>query len=58
MAYESLMVFTGNANPLLAHSVVRRLTITLELETESQISAGANLIVLHEYVSLYPCIAF
>ena len=25
MAYESLMVFTGNANPLLAHAVVRRL---------------------------------
>lgn len=29
MAYESLMVFTGNANPLLAHSVVRRLNIPL-----------------------------
>ena len=27
MAYESLMVFTGNANPLLAHGVVRRLNI-------------------------------
>src|SRR5260370_2539754 len=29
MAYESLMVFTGNANPLLAHAVVRRLNIPL-----------------------------
>ena len=29
MAYESLMVFTGSANPLLAHAVVRRLNIPL-----------------------------
>ena len=29
MAYDSLMVFTGNANPKLAADVVRRLNISL-----------------------------
>ncbi|MCX7178595.1 MAG: ribose-phosphate pyrophosphokinase, partial [Proteobacteria bacterium] len=29
MAYDSLMVFTGNANPKLAAEVVKRLSISL-----------------------------
>ena len=29
MAYDSLMVFTGNANPALAADVVKRLNISL-----------------------------
>jgi hypothetical protein len=29
MAYDSLMVFTGNANPKLAADVVKRLNISL-----------------------------
>jgi ribose-phosphate pyrophosphokinase len=40
MAYESLMVFTGNANPLLAHAVVRRLNIPLGHATVSKFSDG------------------
>src|SRR3979490_2340338 len=40
MAYESLMVFTGNANPLLAHAVVRRLNIPLGHATVGKFSDG------------------
>ncbi len=40
MAYESLMVFTGNANPLLAHAVVRRLNIPLGHATVAKFSDG------------------
>ena len=40
MAYESLMVFTGNANPLLAHAVVRRLNIPLGHAIVSKFSDG------------------
>ena len=39
MAYESLMVFTGNANPLLAHAVVRRLNIPLGCKFQKYASA-------------------
>src|SRR5207247_2404544 len=40
MAYESLMVFTGNANPLLAHAVVRRLNIPLGHATVGKFADG------------------
>ena len=40
MAYESLMVFTGNANPLLAHAVVRRLNIPLGHANVAKFSDG------------------
>ncbi len=40
MAYESLMVFTGNANPLLAHGVVRRLNIPIGHATVTKFSDG------------------
>src|SRR3954471_21994560 len=40
MAYESLMAFTGSANPLLAHAVVRRLNIPLGHATCAKFSDG------------------
>ena len=50
MAYESLMVFTGNANPLLAHSVVRRLNIPLGQASVSKFSDGEIMVELLENV--------
>ena len=40
MAYENLMVFTGNANPLLAHNVVKRLNIPIGHAQVSKFSDG------------------
>jgi ribose-phosphate pyrophosphokinase len=40
MAYDSLMVFTGNANPRLAADVVRRLNISLGRATVGRFSDG------------------
>jgi ribose-phosphate pyrophosphokinase len=55
MAYESLMVFTGNANPLLAHSVVRRLNIPLGQASVSKFSDGEIMIELLENVRGKDC---
>lgn len=55
MAYESLMVFTGNANPLLAHSVVRRLNIPIGHATVSKFSDGEILVELLENVRGKDC---
>jgi len=55
MAYESLMVFTGNANPLLAHSVVRRLNIPLGAASVSKFSDGEIMVELLENVRGKDC---
>src|SRR5260370_14556560 len=55
MAYESLMVFTGNASPLLAHAVVRRLNIPLGHATVGKFSDGEIMVELLEYVRGKDC---
>jgi ribose-phosphate pyrophosphokinase len=50
MAYENLMVFTGNANPLLAHNVVKRLNIPLGHAAVSKFSDGEILVEVLENV--------
>jgi len=50
MAYGSLMVFTGNANPKLAEDVVRRLGISLGKATVGRFSDGEVLVEVHENV--------
>jgi ribose-phosphate pyrophosphokinase len=50
MAYENLMVFTGNANPLLAHSVVKRLNIPLGHATVGKFSDGEIMVEILENV--------
>jgi len=50
MAYSSLMVFTGNANPKLAADVVRRLGISLGNATVGRFSDGEVMVELHENV--------
>ncbi|MEP7072579.1 MAG: ribose-phosphate pyrophosphokinase-like domain-containing protein, partial [Nitrosospira sp.] len=40
MAYDSLMVFTGNANPKLAKDVVRHLNIHVGRATVDRFSDG------------------
>jgi len=55
MAYESLMVFTGNANPLLAHAVVRRLNIPLGQASVSKFSDGEVMVELLENVRGKDC---
>lgn len=40
MAYENLMVFSGTANPLLAHNVVKRLNIPIGHATVGRFSDG------------------
>lgn len=40
MAYENLMVFSGSANPLLAHNVVKRLNIPIGHATVARFSDG------------------
>src|SRR5215471_4851976 len=55
MAYESLMVFTGNANPLLAHAVVRRLNIPLGHATVGKFSDGEVMVELLENVRGKDC---
>jgi ribose-phosphate pyrophosphokinase len=50
MAYDSLMVFTGNANPKLAADVVRRLNISLGRAKVGRFSDGEISVELHEHV--------
>ena len=50
MAYGSMMVFTGNANPKLAADVVRRLGINLGAATVGQFSDGEVNVELLENV--------
>src|SRR3970040_408872 len=55
MAYESLMVFTGTANALLSHSVVRRLNIPLGHATVGRFSDGEVMVELLENVRGKDC---
>jgi len=50
MAYDSLMVFTGNANPKLAHDVVRHLNIRLGRATVGRFSDGEVMVEILENV--------
>ncbi|MDR2451949.1 MAG: ribose-phosphate pyrophosphokinase [Candidatus Accumulibacter sp.] len=50
MAYDSLMVFTGNANPKLAADVVRRLNISLGRAQVGRFSDGEISIEIQEHV--------
>src|SRR5512139_1276987 len=50
MAYESLMVFTGNANPLLAHNVVKRLNIPIGHAVVGKFSDGEVMVEILENV--------
>ncbi|MFZ4539375.1 ribose-phosphate pyrophosphokinase [Propionivibrio sp.] len=50
MAYDSLMVFTGNANPKLAAEVVKRLNISLGRATVGRFSDGEITVELQEHV--------
>ena len=50
MAFERMRIFTGNANPLLAHSVVRRLNIPLGQSSVSKFSDGEIMVELLENV--------
>jgi ribose-phosphate pyrophosphokinase len=50
MAYENLMVFTGNANPLLAHNVVKRLNIPIGHATVGKFSDGEVMVEIMENV--------
>ena len=55
MAYENLMVFTGNANPLLAHSVVKRLNIPIGHATVGKFSDGEVMVEILENVRGKDC---
>ncbi|HCX34888.1 MAG TPA: ribose-phosphate pyrophosphokinase [Rhodocyclaceae bacterium] len=50
MAYERLMVFTGNANPKLAGDVVRRLNLSLGRATVNRFSDGEVMVEILENV--------
>ncbi len=50
MAYESLMVFTGNANPKLAADVARRLNISLGRAAVGRFSDGETSVEILENV--------
>jgi ribose-phosphate pyrophosphokinase len=50
MAYDSLMVFTGNANPKLAADVVRRLNISLGRANVGRFSDGEITVEIQEHV--------
>ncbi len=50
MAYDSLMVFTGNANPKLAADVVKRLSISLGRASVGRFSDGEVLVEILENV--------
>ncbi len=50
MAYDSLMVFTGNANPKLAADVVRRLNISLGRSAVGRFSDGETSVEILENV--------
>ncbi|HMV52390.1 MAG TPA: ribose-phosphate pyrophosphokinase [Rhodocyclaceae bacterium] len=55
MAYDSLMVFTGNANPKLAADVVRRLNMPLGRATVGRFSDGEVNVELLENVRGKDC---
>ncbi|WP_124946187.1 ribose-phosphate pyrophosphokinase [Sulfurirhabdus autotrophica] len=50
MAYDSMMVFTGNANPKLAEAVVRHLNIHLGRATVGRFSDGEVMVEILENV--------
>lgn len=50
MAYDSLMVFTGNANPRLAQDVVRHLSLRLGRATVDRFSDGEVMVEILENV--------
>src|SRR5690348_2562240 len=50
MAYDSLMVFTGNANPKLAQDVVRHLNIRVGRATVGRFSDGEVMVEILENV--------
>src|ERR1044071_8697800 len=50
MAFDNLMVFTGNANPRLAQSVAKQLNIQLGKATVSKFSDGEVMVELLENV--------
>ncbi len=50
MAYDSMMVFTGNANPKLAEDVVRHLNIRLGRATVGRFSDGEVMVEILENV--------
>ena len=50
MAYDSLMVFTGNANPKLAADVVKRLNISLGRAKVGRFSDGEISVEIQEHV--------
>ena len=50
MAYDSLMVFTGNANPKLAQDVVRHLNIRIGRATVGRFSDGEVMVEMLENV--------
>jgi hypothetical protein len=50
MAYDSLMVFTGNANPALAADVVKRLNISLGRAQVGRFSDGEISVEIQEHV--------
>ena len=55
MAYDSLMVFTGNANPKLAADVVRRLNISLGRASVGRFSDGEVNVEIMENVRGKDC---
>jgi len=50
MAYENLMVFSGSANPLLAHNVVKRLNIPIGHANVGRFSDGEAMVEILENV--------
>ena len=50
MAYDSLMVFTGNANPKLAADVVKRLNISLGRANVGRFSDGEVTVEIQDHV--------
>jgi len=50
MAFDNLMVFTGNANPKLAQQVARGLNVQLGKATVSRFSDGEVMVELLENV--------
>ena len=50
MAYDSLMVFAGNANPILAADVARRLNISLGRASVARFSDGEISVEIQEHV--------
>jgi ribose-phosphate pyrophosphokinase len=55
MAFESLMIFTGNANPKLASDVVKRLNIKMGRATVGRFSDGEITVELMEHVRGHDC---